>query len=105
MILCCKDDREQRMGFMPRPVLLLRRIELCEMDENNSYYIVTDKLQGVFTVRTDARTGLLRLESVWDTYIAEIHANDIRGEGGVFPGFACFQNYSYLAESYLKCGI
>ena len=86
MILCCKDDREQRMGFRPRPVgflarpvLLLRRIELCEMDENNSYYIVTDKLQGVFTVRTDARTGLLRLESVWDTYIAEIHANDIRG--------------------------
>lgn len=78
MILRCKDYREQRMGFMPRPVLLLRRIELCEMDENTSYYIMTDKLQGVFTVRADA-PGLLRLESVWDTYIAEIHANDIRG--------------------------
>ena len=78
MILRCKDDREQRMGFMPRPLLLLRRIELCEMDENNSYYIMTDKLQGVFTVRADARTSLVRLESVWNTYIAEIHANDIR---------------------------
>ena len=78
MILCCKDDREQRMGFMPRPVLLFRRIELCEMDENNSYYIVTDKLQGVFTIRADA-PGLLRLGSVWDTYIAEILTIDIRG--------------------------
>ena len=79
MILCCKDYREQRMGFMPRPVLLLHRIEPNDTDENDAYYVLTDKFQGVFTVRASAGTASLRLESIWDTYTAEVHANDIRG--------------------------
>lgn len=79
MILRCEDDPEQRCGFMPRPVLLLRRIEPSEMDETSSFYIMTDTIRGVFTVRTNAGTGSLRLESIWDTYTAEVRTSAIRG--------------------------
>lgn len=81
MILRC-GDLERCPGFMPRPVLLLRRIEpndTNDTNENDAYYVLTDKFQGVFTVRANAGTASLRLESVWDTYTAEVHANDIRG--------------------------
>lgn len=78
MILRC-GDLERCPGFMPRPVLLLRRVELSETSENNSYYILTDKLHGVFTVRSNDEAGAVRLESIWDTYTAEVPANDICG--------------------------
>ncbi len=79
MILRCKNDSEHRSGFMPRPMLLLRRVELSEMNGYNSYYILTDKLHGVFTVRSNDEAGLLRLGSIWDSYTAEVPANEICG--------------------------
>lgn len=79
MILRCEDDPGQRCGFMPRPVLLLRRIEPSEVNENCSFYIMTDTIRGVFTVQANVGTGSLRLESIWDTYTAEVRTSAIRG--------------------------